>query len=210
MMGFTRCASTACFTQACQYIAGIPVCTDHLEELRTTFLLAPKELDRSQPEPSVTAPPPAKSLIDPSLAPLDLEAVKRLQTERRPGEVRITSRVRLTPHQGSTDPATSEDLGCVYYITSRKNAEFVKIGTTRKASARFRQLMTPTGERPRLLVAEPGGREQEHFRHQQFSHIRKAGSELFRYADEIVDHIAALRSQYPNYRDLTDVGRTFD
>ncbi|MGQ4393744.1 GIY-YIG nuclease family protein [Streptomyces violaceoruber] len=130
--------------------------------------------------------------------------------ERQRAEVRITSRVRLSPQQQSTDPATAEDLGCVYYITYRRNDDFVKIGTTTKASQRFRSFVTATGDRPRLLVAEPGGRTQEHQRHSQFDHLRTPGTELFAYTEELLDHIADLRRRFPNYRDLTDVGMSYD
>lgn len=99
-------------------------------------------------------------------------------------------------------------MGCVYYVTDRKNAEFVKIGTTRRASARFSALSS-TG-RVRLLVAEPGDSEQEAFRHTQFASLRTPGTELFLYTRQLIDHIAELRNRYPTYRDLTDVGRSYD
>lgn len=134
----------------------------------------------------------------------------RLQAEKRRSEVHITGRTPLSPQQSSTDPATAEELGCVYYITSRKNAEFVKIGTTKRASQRFKQFTTAIGDRPRLLVAEPGGREQEAVRHEQFAQLRKPGTEMFAYTQEIVDHIAHLRNRYPAYRDLTDVCMSYD
>lgn len=207
MLGFTRCASTACFTAAAEYIAGIPVCPAHKDELQAAFTLARPDADRHGPY--VPKSPKPKKLRKGDIPPA-IPTPPPAPTRRAPGEVRITSRTRLTPQQQATDPATATGLGCVYYITWRRDTEFVKIGTTRKASARFKQLTSPTGDRPRLLVAEPGGLEHESFRHSQFASIRKPGTELFLYTDEIVDHIAFLRQQYPDYRGLTDVGRSFD
>ena len=86
----------------------------------------------------------------------------------------------------------------------------VKIGTTMKASTRFRTLCSQSGDRLRLLVAEPGGRDQEAYRHRQFAGFRMPGTEYFDYTKEIVDHIAELREQYPFYRNFTNVGRLYD
>jgi hypothetical protein len=139
-----------------------------------------------------------------------MEEIFRLQKERRSSRVYITSRERLTPTQSSTDPATAAETGCVYYITWRRDDRFVKIGTTLTASRRFKELNGPTGDRVRLLVAEPGSYEQESVRHEQFADLRKPGTELFAYTEKIVDHIAALRDRFPQYRDFTDVGRSYD
>lgn len=181
MLGFTRCASTTCFTQAIAYVCGVPLCDDHLSEMRGHFT------------PQEPVPP-----MEPAVR------------ERRPGEVRITSRVKLSPLQGSVDPATAVDLGCVYYVTFRRNPGMVKIGTTMKASTRFRTLCSQSGDRLRLLVAEPGGRDQESYRHRQFAALRLEGTEYFDYTKQIVDHIAELREQYPFYRSFTNVGRLYD
>lgn len=208
MMGFTRCASTTCFTQADTYVAGVPLCAEHREELRN-ILCASTPPAAGTANPGRTWSRVAKSYRNPApVAPADADPPQPADRQQR--EVRITSRVRLSPHQSATDPGTSELLGCVYYVTTRKNAEFVKIGTTRQASSRFRSLMGNSGERPRLLVAEPGDREKEGYRHRQFDHIRIDGTEFFRYTDELVDHIGSLRSRFPNYRDFTDVGRSYD
>jgi hypothetical protein len=186
MLGFTRCASTACFTQAAEFIVGVPLCDEHIEALREHFV-----------------PPKNRPKID-------MAEIFRIRAENDASRTVITERVRLTPEQSGTDPGSAEALGCVYYITWRKDDEYIKIGTSQKASARFKQLTTYTGDRPRLLVAEPGGRSQEALRHDQFAHLRKPGTELFQYTSKIVDHIAELRERFPYYRDLTDVGRTYD
>lgn len=218
MLGFTRCASTACFTQAAEYVCGVPLCEEHKEEIRRYF--APdRNSELAIPEPiampsdlagspvAAPAPPARRRGTGPRI---DMAEIFRLQQEQRASRVYITSRERLSPAQSATDPATAEETGCVYYITWRRDDRFVKIGTTRGASNRFKQLNGPTGDRVRLLVAEPGSYEQESLRHEQFANLRKPGTELFAYTEEIVDHIAELRSRFPYYRDFTDVGRSYD
>lgn len=190
MLGFTRCASTACFTQADSYIVGIPVCADHQEQLRGHF--APKR----------------ETLIDSSLEPLDIAAVKKLQS--RQSGPRITSRRRLSPQQGAVAPDDADQLGAVYYVTFRGVTDRLKIGTTAQASRRFKTFSSQSGGMVRLLVAEPGSRDQEASRHRQFEHVRISGTEFFRYTGELVDHIASLRQQYPHYRSFTDVGHSYD
>ncbi|MFF3547114.1 GIY-YIG nuclease family protein [Streptomyces platensis] len=98
--------------------------------------------------------------------------------------------------------------GIVYYVTWRANDEFAKIGTTIRAKERFRDLSAMGTLR--FLVAEPGGNAEETARHRQFAHLRKPGTELFQYTSEIIDHIAELRKRFPYYRDLAEVGRSFD
>lgn len=188
MLGFTRCASTACFTEASAYIVGIPVCGDHQEELREHFT--------------------PKSLVDPVLEPLDIKGVKKLQKTR--SGPRITSRVKLSPQQSAVAPEEAVELGAVYYVTFRGISDRLKIGTTTQASRRFKTLSAQSGSLVRFLVAEPGGRYEEAARHREFDHVRIPGTEFFRYTDELVDHIADLRQRYPCYRGLTDVGRSYD
>ncbi|WP_158706622.1 GIY-YIG nuclease family protein [Streptomyces alboviridis] len=134
----------------------------------------------------------------------------RLQKEQQASQVNVSKRVPLTPAQSAVSPGTAEELGCVYYITWRRDDRFVKIGTTQTASQRFKQLNGPTGDRIRLLVAEPGSYAQESMRHEQFANLRKPRTELFDYTQEIVDHIADLRQRFPHYRDFTDVGMSYD
>ncbi|MFB7222413.1 GIY-YIG nuclease family protein [Streptomyces sp. NPDC056227] len=204
MLGFTRCASTACFTQASQFIAGVPLCEEHEEEIRQHFAPATEAVFVPRP---ATKQPTKRIGVGPKI---DMAEIFRLQKEQRASRVYITSRERLTPEQGATDPATAETRGCVYYITWRRDDRFVKIGTTLTASRRFKELNGPTGDRVRLLVAEPGSYEQESARHEQFANLRKPGTELFAYTQQVVDHIAELRDRFPHYRDFTDVGRSYD
>jgi hypothetical protein len=186
MLGFTRCASTACFTQACQFIAGVPLCREHRDELEKHFCAAPKE-------------------ASPPIGQMSKAVVTRAKRNQGP---RITSRVKLSPYQSSVEPGLGESLGCVYYVTTRQASDYIKIGTTRRASERFRAL-SATG-RIRLLVAEPGGRYEESERHRQFASVRQQGTELFRYTEAVGEHIDELRERFPNYRDLTDVGHEYD
>jgi hypothetical protein len=134
----------------------------------------------------------------------------RLQKAQQASRVCISSREALTPAQSAVAPDTAEEMGCVYYITWRRDGEFVKIGTTQTASRRFKELAGRTGDRIRLLVAEPGGYEQEARRHEQFANLRRPRTELFAYTQEIVDHISMLRQRFPHYRDFTDVGMSYD
>lgn len=186
MLGFTRCASTACFTQACQYIAGVPLCREHKDELREHFA----------------------TYIDTDGQPTTWTSKNVVTRSKKQSGLRVTRRVKLSPQQSSADPGDAEALGCVYYVTSRHNPQHIKIGTTRTASERFRSL-SATG-RVRLLVAEPGGRSEENQRHIQFGSLRIPGTELFRYEQPLIDHVARLRERYPTYRDLTDVGHDYD
>jgi hypothetical protein len=184
--GFS-CASTECLTPAALFLAGIPVCEEHRKALHSHFS------QRTKPGPQI-----------------DMAEIFRLQAARDASRVFISSREALTPAQSAVAPDTAEEMGCVYYITWRRDDRFVKIGTTQAASRRFKDLNGPTGDRVRLLVAEPGSYAQETLRHEQFANLRKPRTELFTYTQEIVDHIAELRQRFPHYRDFTDVGMSYD
>lgn len=181
------CASTECGEPAALFLVGIPVCEEHRKALHGHFHR------RTKPGPQI-----------------DMAEIFRLQKAQQASRVEITSRVALTPAQSAVAPDTAAEMGCVYYVTWRRDSEFVKIGTTQTASRRFKELAGRSGDRIRLLVAEPGGYEQEEQRHEQFAHLRKARTELFAYTQEIVDHIAELRQRFPNYRDFTNVGMSYD
>ena len=81
-------------------------------------------------------------------------------------------------------------LNVVYYVTWR-NSEFVKIGTTQNITKRLRSL-SKHKEHPILMATEPGGYYLEKKRHRQFSHLRQGASELFRYTDQLGEHIKSL------------------
>ncbi|MGP3737971.1 GIY-YIG nuclease family protein (plasmid) [Streptomyces sp. GDS52] len=187
MSAFIACASTECSTPAALFIADIPVCEEHRKALHGYFT------QRTKPGPRI-----------------DMAEIFRLQKAQQASRVCISSREALTPAQSAVAPDAAEEMGCVYYITWRRDDRFVKIGTTRTASRRFKDLNGPTGDRIRLLVAEPGSYAQEALRHEQFANLRKPRTELFDYTQEIVDHIAKLRQRFPHYRDFTDVGMSYD
>ena len=187
MSAFLVCSSTACTDQAVLFLADIPVCDEHRKALHKHFN------QRTKPGPQI-----------------DMAEIFRLQKAQQASRVEITSRQALTPAQSAVAPDTAEEMGCVYYITWRRDDRFVKIGTTQGASQRFKQLNGPTGDRIRLLVAEPGSYAQEALRHEQFANLRKPRTELFDYTQQMVDHIAELRRRFPHYRDFTDVGMSYD
>jgi hypothetical protein len=126
---------------------------------------------------------------------------------KKGGPRREAGQINL-PRRTYADTLQQHSDGVVYYVTWRANDDFVKIGTTVNAKRRFQELSAMGTLR--FLVAEPGGNTEETERHRQFVHLRKPGSELFKYTSEIVDHIAVLRKRFPHYRDLAEVGRTFD
>ncbi|QGZ53353.1 hypothetical protein GPZ77_34550 (plasmid) [Streptomyces sp. QHH-9511] len=165
MQGYSRCASTSCWAQAAEFVAGVPLC----------------------------------SMCKAAVA-------KALRIGQSAGKRNAGSNNLIRQTYAASLPQHSD--GIVYYVTWRANDEHVKIGTTTNAKQRFTAL-SQMGTL-RFLVAEPGGTAEELVRHHQFAHLRKENTELFRYTDEIIDHIAELRKRYPYYRDLAEVGRLYD
>jgi hypothetical protein len=100
-----------------------------------------------------------------------------------------------------------ESAALVYYVTW-PDLEFVKIGTSTNLHHRLQGLSKP-GRRARLLAVEPGGYDVEKERHRQFAYLRKRGTELFRYVDQIVGHVDTVRKAHPNWRELSGVTRTW-
>jgi hypothetical protein len=82
------------------------------------------------------------------------------------------------------------DESLVYYAV---DADVVKIGCSVNPWARIRELRTA---RPAILLAatEPGGEARERDRHKRFAelHIER---EWFRFAGDLADHVATLRSR---------------
>ncbi|MFJ6348653.1 GIY-YIG nuclease family protein [Streptomyces sp. NPDC092046] len=77
----------------------------------------------------------------------------------------------------------------VYYI---RRGPLVKIGTTTRAMVRFRELLPDE-----ILAWEPGGREEEAQRHQQFRDLQvRRGAEYFRRDERLDYHIADLRETH--------------
>lgn len=77
----------------------------------------------------------------------------------------------------------------VYYI---RRGDLIKIGTTADPARRFAALLPDE-----ILAFEPGGRNEETYRHRQFIHLRGRG-ENFRQAPELLEHIRAVREMYGN------------
>lgn len=75
----------------------------------------------------------------------------------------------------------------VYYI--RRDSR-IKIGTTTNMQARMGSLQPDE-----ILATEPGGRQVERGRHQQFAHLRYRG-EWFTPADDLLAHIARVRATH--------------
>lgn len=74
----------------------------------------------------------------------------------------------------------------IYYL---RFGDRVKIGTTQNLARRLANL--PHDE---LLAIEPGGRDIEKIRHEQFVHLHSTG-EWFRIDDQMLEHIAGLQRQ---------------
>ena len=80
-------------------------------------------------------------------------------------------------------------IDVVYYLRFR---ERIKIGTSANPRARFAAL--PHDE---VLAFERGGRELEQRRHAQFAALRWPGSEWFRLADDLSEHIRLVGADEP-------------
>lgn len=76
----------------------------------------------------------------------------------------------------------------VYYI---QRGRLVKIGTTTNPESRFNSLLPDE-----ILAFEPGGREIEAFRHQQFSYLRRGRSEHFEPGPALMKHIKRVRAAH--------------
>lgn len=77
----------------------------------------------------------------------------------------------------------------VYYLALSPTT--VKIGTTTNLPQRLTALRS---EMQYVLAVEPGGRDVERMRHQQFAAERIGRREDFRVSDALQDHIASLNS----------------
>lgn len=97
-----------------------------------------------------------------------------------PVEIRVAAPAPLLP-KGSV----------VYYICWRGRDE-VKIGVTQNIEKRA-QVLSTQRSRAIVMATEPGGYALERRRHRQFASLRLAGTELFRYAPVLAEHIDALR-----------------
>ncbi|MFB9248535.1 GIY-YIG nuclease family protein [Sphaerisporangium melleum] len=85
----------------------------------------------------------------------------------------------------------------------------IKIGTSQALRKRLASLSRSTGK-PQLLVVEPGGYQRERSRHSQFASLRTAGTELFRPATVLLEHIDNLCQKIPHWRGMANVGHEWD
>lgn len=96
----------------------------------------------------------------------------------------------------------------VYYITW-PDRDHIKIGTSQALHRRLKSLTRSEG-RPRLLVVEPGGYKVERARHAEFASLRTLGTELFRPAPVLLEHIENLGRNFPHWRGMAKVGHDWD
>lgn len=78
----------------------------------------------------------------------------------------------------------------VYYLQMNDK---IKIGFTTALKTRLRTFHAQPAD---LLALEPGGRAEEHARHQQFAHLRLAGTELFTPEADLLDHVELCRDTF--------------
>lgn len=96
----------------------------------------------------------------------------------------ITNQIQLTQISGSV----------VYYL-GRADTDLVKIGVTQNLHKRLRSISS-TSRPVHVLATEPGGYYLERKRHHQFRSLRNAGSEWFRKAPVLEEHISVLISEH--------------
>jgi hypothetical protein len=78
----------------------------------------------------------------------------------------------------------------VYYVHIH---DYVKIGTTTGLAGRMLNLRV---EPHQILAVEPGGRELEKRRHEQFADERRGRREDFEMSDRLMAHITQVRSKH--------------
>ncbi len=74
----------------------------------------------------------------------------------------------------------------IYFIQT--SVDRIKIGTTENLARRLGQLKN-LGDHLILLATIPGDRSREQEIHAQFAHLRIGHTELFRFADDLMDFI---------------------
>jgi hypothetical protein len=105
----------------------------------------------------------------------------------RPIPVGHLLRSRSAP---TTARIATRGIQVVYYI--RLPNGLIKIGTSSQMLDRLRRHRHDRGE-VEVLAIEPGGRDLEAERHQQFAELRVGRFEHFEPGDELLAHIADLR-----------------
>lgn len=144
------------------------------------------------------AMPALAGMVDPTDAAF--EHISRVLLDMRMAGVHlapatVTAAVKLGKlyHAGTVAPPTPPtpkdvlDQHVVYYM---RFGHVIKIGTTR--NLRSRTLVLRPDE---ILAAEPGGRDLEARRHNEFGRHR-IGGERFVPGPDLLKHIATLRAEY--------------
>jgi hypothetical protein len=85
--------------------------------------------------------------------------------------------------------AAYEEQSQVYYV---RIGDYIKIGFTRNMSERLKSLRVEASD---LMATEPGGRDKERERHEQFADIRRGRKENFERTPELLTHIAKVRRE---------------
>lgn len=117
------------------------------------------------------------------------DAEDRARRKRHAAELERREREAASRPPLVAQPAQLESV--VYYV---QLGEWIKIGYSKNLRARLHQLRAEPGH---VLAVEPGGRSIEEQRHQQFAHLRpRAKWENFAPAEDLAEHIAALREQH--------------
>lgn len=83
-----------------------------------------------------------------------------------------------------------DEQSVVYYI---RIGDYIKIGFTTNLSERIRSLRVDASD---VMATEPGGREKEHQRHEQFKSIRRGRWENFERTPDLLTHIAKVRREH--------------
>ncbi|MGV9267956.1 hypothetical protein ACWDRR_25220 [Kitasatospora sp. NPDC003701] len=216
MSAYTRCSALRCFDQATEYLFDVPLCAAHAAKFGRVPE-APSTVCASLGCPhGAEFHPAGVALCDRHRAELAAEMViQHVKNTTRAARKQASARGVIGRPRALTnlvyDPAAEHlhSNGVVYYVTWRNRLDRIKIGTSTDCRQRFQSgELRPFGEKPQLLVAEPGGSYEENQRHLQFHHLRRGG-EFFEYTDELVEHVHELRQRSPDYRDLAEVGYTY-
>lgn len=150
------------------------------EGLRPSFVEILKVLDAS----------------DPAIVHITRALQEARDTGAEPDAATVAGAVRIGRQRHADEPkspVTAEPVApafksIVYYLL---RGPLVKIGTTRQPEARFATLMPD-----RILAIEPGDRSAERRRHVQFKHLRHGTSEYFDQGDDLMAHVAAVRTEH--------------
>lgn len=95
-----------------------------------------------------------------------------------------------TPEQKKKAEELRVQRSVVYYV---RIEDYIKIGFTENMTERMKQLRV---EWSAVMATEPGGREKERERHEQFADIRRGRKENFEKSPDLLTHIAKVRREH--------------